>query len=310
MTLVLAAVGLALLLVPAVLARAARRAAPADLARAGLAAAVVGLAAVELALMLGAAPTLLRAAGVPSLAATCNRLFGRLALGGPFAGWLALAGALALPIAAAVHALRARRELDDLRMQPGAGGHGEQLDHEVVVLDHDRFLALGVGGPRPQVVLSSALVEALEPEELAAVIRHEVAHLRHHHERYLLAASTIERCLGPLGLLVGSGLRHCVERWADEEAAGPSPDERARVRDALLHVALGMAPTVAAGFGGSETVAERVRALEAPAPGRSALRRALAFAPLAGGGVAAVWVVGAWAAEARMMLTTAGYCLS
>src|SRR3546814_4715930 len=62
-----------------------------------------------------------------------------------------------------------------------------------------------------------------------------MAHLRHHHDRYVTLAAILDRALGWLpGVQASIGaVRLGVERWADEEAA-TRPGARDVLRRALL----------------------------------------------------------------------------
>jgi beta-lactamase regulating signal transducer with metallopeptidase domain len=135
------------------------------------------------------------------------------------------------------------------------------------VLPSRRLFAYGIAGQPSQVVVSDGLVDTLAEEELAAVLRHEATHLRHHHERQLLVASVVEHTLGAVPLIRRSVavLRCALERWADEEAATSDAD-RASVRSALLRVTEAMVAGEVVAFVTAATVAERIEALEAARP--------------------------------------------
>lgn len=74
---------------------------------------------------------------------------------------------------------REHRELVDL-----VGDTGE-LSGDVRVLDHPTATAYCVPGLAHRVVLTSGTVAALDPDELQAVLAHEVAHLRQRHDLVL-----------------------------------------------------------------------------------------------------------------------------
>jgi beta-lactamase regulating signal transducer with metallopeptidase domain len=162
------------------------------------------------------------------------------------------------------------------------GWHGTLGGHQLVVLPSEELVAFSTAGRPGQVVMSRGLITALSDDELAAVLRHEVAHVQHRHQRYLLLARVVERSLGLLPMVRRgvTALRCAVERWADEAAAGPRSSGRASVHAALLRVAeLTAMPEVAA-FTTPETVAERLEALRtAPARGLAVGQRLLVYLP-------------------------------
>jgi len=132
------------------------------------------------------------------------------------------------------------------------------------------------------VVVSRRLVDILAEDELAAVLRHELAHIQHRHDRYLLLARVIEQSLGLLPFVRQSthALRCALERWADEEAAGGARRGRESVRTAIIRVIEAIATADVAAFVSLGTVAERLQALQAaPASGWSPLRRIVVYLP-------------------------------
>lgn len=155
-------------------------------------------------------------------------------------------------------------------------------------------------GPIPQIVVSDGLLDALAPDEVTAVLRHEAAHLEHGHQRALILASALDRSFSVFPFVRRSTtvLRVALERWADETAAGGSPATRRQLRQALLAVTPVMANVAVPAFSAAETVAERLDALGAEPVHPSALRRMLAYAPAAALSVTVVVAVGASAGEA------------
>ncbi len=93
-------------------------------------------------------------------------------------------------------------------------------------------------------VVSRALVDQLNADELSAVVGHELAHLEHRHHRLLQLAAAVECAFGFLpGARSGvDGLRCAIERWADEDAAGSDSCDRGSARRALVGVAAGGLP--------------------------------------------------------------------
>jgi hypothetical protein len=95
---------------------------------------------------------------------------------------------------------------------------------------------MAVPGGSPPVLLSSFLTAELEHQELTAVVRHEMAHLQHHHVRFLLLGAAVSeglRFLPWVGRSMAS-LRLALELWADESASVRSLEGRSEVRSALM----------------------------------------------------------------------------
>lgn len=282
MTLLLLGLGLGLLAIPALVRPLGRRLPPSEWAKACAGLLVIGWVVVEASLLLEAAPTLLRTAGLERLAELCEHALGPVAPGGRVLGLVAGGAATALALLAGRSLLAARHRQRMARVEPGIGWHGQMDGHELVVLPSGEPVAFSTAGRPRQVVLSRGLITALSDSELAAVLRHEVAHVHHRHQRYLLLAGAVERSLGLLPLVrsATAALRCALERWADEEAAGGNATSRASVHAALLRLAeLAATPGVAA-FTAPGTVAERLAALQAdPIGGRAVGRRALVYGP-------------------------------
>jgi len=76
---------------------------------------------------------------------------------------------------------------------------------------------MAVQGKKPFVVLTTGLVELLEPEEVQCVIAHELGHLKCEHGLWLTAANLIVSGLtrgnGPLGALLAPSLEGQLLRW-------------------------------------------------------------------------------------------------
>jgi hypothetical protein len=265
MTLVLLLSGLGLLALPACARPLSRRLPPPEWAKvcAGLLAA--GAIVVEFSLVIQAAPTVLRMVGLDGIADLCEHALGAVMPGGAPVGIVAAAGASAIAVLTGRAVANARRIQRMARVELGIGWHGTFCGHHLVVLPSPKLVAFSTGGRPGQVVMSHGLISALPEDQLAAVLRHELAHIHRRHQRHLLIAGAVERSLGRLPLVRQgvAALRCAVERWADEEAASPGPTGRASVHAALLRVAeLTSMPDVAA-FTTPGTVAERLEALQA-----------------------------------------------
>ncbi|MYS73301.1 M48 family metalloprotease, partial [Streptomyces sp. SID5926] len=125
----------------------------------------------------------------------------------------------------------------------------------VAVLPDDVPYAYALpGGHRDRVVVSTALLDCLEPGERRALFAHERAHLAGRHHRFLLAvrlAALANPFLRPLRTAVS----YTAERWADEAAARTVGDRR------TVATAIGKAALVSRG-----TPVATLAGLAAPGP--------------------------------------------
>lgn len=302
--------GLCLLVLPAAVRRPGRRLHPTEWARLSAGLLAGGGAVFELALALIGVPTVARAAGFPELAHVCERMLGVMAPGTGPVGWAAAAAAVTLPLLALRGAVGAWRTQRRFRIEPELGQHEPYGRHELVVLPTDALLALSVSGRPGQIVVSQGLVDVLSPPELAAVIRHEAAHLAHDHHRLLILTAAVEASLGRLPLVRRSvlALRTGLERWADEDAAGGHETGRSTVRSALVGVALAAVNPAVAAFAGVDDVVERLDALQAPTPRPSVLRRVAIYTPVIVLAAVVLVAVGIWIGHTHAMLTVGAPC--
>lgn len=184
---------------------------------------------------------------------------------------------------------RHRRHLDLLGQRDKAVGEGVLvLEHEVPVA----YCVPGVG--RSRVVLSAGALGRLEPDELAAVLAHERAHLRARHDLVLEAFSVLHRAF-PRWVSSAAALdevRLLAEVLADRAAArraGHVPLARA-----LVALAAGGVPEGTVGAADDVTgLTTRIRLLREvrPRPVQAALLLALAGSLLA---LPTAFVVGPW----------------
>lgn len=141
----------------------------------------------------------------------------------------------------------------------------------VLTVEDEWPAAFAVPGRGAMVVLTTGLREALPDDELAAVIRHERAHLRCRHHLYIHAVE-VAACLNPLLAGWRPVVRYAAERQADESAAHPDRAVAARAvaRAAMLTARRSSSrhDTVGRIDGGCQDVVRRVEALRAAAPGR------------------------------------------
>ncbi len=239
MILVLLGIGAILLTLPGLVLTAPRGLETAQWTKAIAACLLIGATALELALFLLAAPTVLRTVDHTAFATTCKTVIDRLAPGGTAIGWIAASLAILVATSALCAAVRARRRTRAARVEPCLGVHVDYGPFDLVTLPTEQLVAVGVPGSRPQVVLSEGLVRTLTPHEVDAVIQHEAAHHSLGHHRYLMIASVVERTLGRLPVVRRSTttLRNSIEHWADDAAAGAAGSASSELRDAIVGVA-------------------------------------------------------------------------
>jgi Zn-dependent protease with chaperone function len=267
MIVVLLLSGIGLLATPALSRSAGRRLCPSEWARVATIAFIGGAVLIDVALAGLAIPAVLALVGWSGLVRVCSEVMWHLA---PTAlthvGWAtaALAGFIAW------RAFRSWRQLRSVRDVAHSPVPSQWLRaapaYELVVLPSPELVAFSVAGICPRVVVSQGIASALSPEELGVVVRHEEAHLAHHHDRYLTATALVEGALGFLPLVRTSAkqVRLALERWADEAAADGEPAMREATRSALLRIAEAETAGPLAAFGAADTVLERVDALERP----------------------------------------------
>lgn len=300
--------GLLVIALPAAARPLGRRVGAAEWTQLCLVALLGGAALVEAGALLLAAPTVLRAAGIPALASACDALVGPLLPLGAAGGWSAFVVAVGLPILAVRGWDRARAQVDGLVIEPWLGRHQPRDGYELVVLPTPEPLAYSVADP-PQVVISEGLAAALTGEQLTVVIGHEVAHLRGRHPRLLVAAAAARHALvwWPPATRTHAAFRSALERWADDHAAGDDPQRRRALREALVTVAISAADGPVAAFSLADALAERVEAMDRP-PRLPLPLHTLLYVPGAAASIVAVLAIGAWADQARLVVAMAGRC--
>jgi len=203
--------------------------------------------------------------------AIASRIFtGEIAaLGWPL--WLCLVGVFALTlligarliIAVLRVAIGTRRRRAHHRMMVDLLGECHDDLDGARVIRVPETLAYCLPGMRSRVVLSEGTLTALTGPELAAILRHERAHLRARHDLVLEAFIAVHTAF-PRFVRSGSALaavRLLVELLADDaavRAVGPTPLARA-----LVACSVARTPAGALGAGGPTTVI-RVRRLSGP----------------------------------------------
>lgn len=310
MSVLVVVAGLGLAILPGLLHRRIGRLPPVEACGLVSASVRAGLALIQVGLLATAAPTAFRILGIDSAADACAGLVGGEAPGGIVTAWVAAAAFGWMVFARRSARLHVRRIAVRMRIEPWAGTHRvrEGIDH--VTLQLAEPIAYAVPGPQPQVVVSEGLERRCTREELDVVLRHEASHLTHGHHRALGHARSLEAVLGafPPAQATVRALRLAVERTADEDAI-VSPDDRERIRSALLKVAMPSVPHPVMAFTGVDTVLQRLDALAAPRP-VVAIDRAetlgLVLAAFAIVGIGAIsWVL----ASHHLLLGFASFCL-
>ncbi|MEV8524091.1 M56 family metallopeptidase [Streptomyces sp. NPDC052000] len=203
-------------------------------------------------------------------------------------GLLAIAVLAAATIAAVRMLCRRLRTLAaaaaEAACMPGPG--------QVVVVGDAAAEAYAVPGLPGRIVVSTAMLNALDPAEHEVLLAHERAHLTHHHYLFV-ACAQLAATANPLLRPLAATVAYTVERWADESAAAAVGDRR-KVAHAVGKAALAARrtrarsriPAAALGILGRFTatgpgpIPRRVAALLAPPLHNRALPLALAIGVL------------------------------
>jgi bla regulator protein blaR1 len=198
---------------------------------------------------------------------------------------LTLAGAVIArtAVTASTHVRAARRQAVRHAQTARLVGRPDP-DLGAVLVDHAQPAAYCVAGPHPTVILTTAALQALNPEQLDAVLAHERAHLASHHHR-LLASARIGRQILPFLPLMRDAdtqITRLVEMHADDAATAGRKTAPLATALAVLAAAAGPAPGLAAA---TTDAVQRIHRLLRPAEPLSRLRRQLLGA---GAGVLAV----------------------
>lgn len=214
-----------------------------------------GFVLVEISLIHAALPLVFTILGMESLAEACRSLGGHL-FGDPVP-FSAFAGLMAMMVGIRGFGGVARtvRAHSALRSNAAKFPRRPVGDYQAIFLPLQHRWAVAIPGGTPQVVLSSSLLGTLENRELDAVVHHEVAHLEHHHVRFLLLGKAVTSGLWFLPWMerAETSLRLALERWADELASARSREQRASVQSAIRKLA-SLAPSALA--------SHRLRALD------------------------------------------------
>jgi Zn-dependent protease with chaperone function len=148
------------------------------------------------------------------------------------------------------------------------------------LVDHAQPAAYCVAGPHPTVILTTAALQALDPDQLDAVLAHERAHLASHHHRLLAIARIGRQVLPflPLMQVADTQITRLVEMHADDTATAGRRTGPLATALAVLAAAAGPAPAPgpAPGLAAAATDAvQRIQRLLRPAEPLSRVRRQL-----------------------------------
>ena len=136
----------------------------------------------------------------------------------------------------------------------------------VLVVTHPALRAYCLPGRGATIVVTSATLAALHPDELAAVLAHERAHVRARHHLVVAAAAGLARAFPKVPLLrdAAVAIPALVEMAADDSASRCT--DRNRVATALLALAGTAAPAAALAAGGPGAFRRVQRLLRPSAP--------------------------------------------
>jgi len=232
--LALGALGLLLLMMPALVVRWSRRLRPADWTRVAVIALGAGVATVLGTLSLAATPAVAWLADAPTVADQCRGVLAPLATDPTMLSWAAAGLVVVMLVRLGSGVRRALMRARRARVEPWLGEHHDEGDYELVMLPTPEVVAFGVPGRPPQVVVSTGLVDSLGSEQTAAVIAHEVAHHRLRHARIVAMLAGIERAFAwfaPARRSIEEA-RTAIEASADCAAGGDTTSRRS------LHAAL------------------------------------------------------------------------
>jgi Zn-dependent protease with chaperone function len=201
---------------------------------------------------------------------------------------LTMAGAVAARTAltATTHLRAAGRQALRHAQTARLVGHAEQALGAVLV-EHSQPAAYCVAGRQPTVILTTAAVQALDADQLDAVLAHERAHLVGRHHR-LLALARIGREVFPFLPLMRDAeqqVARLVELHADDAATRARDPRLLATALVVLATAAGPAPALAAGATDS---VQRIHRLLGPSEPLGRARRQLLRAAAAALAVAPV----------------------
>jgi Zn-dependent protease with chaperone function len=210
---------------------------------------------------------------------------------------LALAGAVAArtAVVAATHLRAVRRHARQHAQAVRLVGRPEPALGAMLV-EHPQPAAYCVAGPDPTVIVTTAALQALDRDQLAAVLAHERAHLAWHHHRLVALARIARQLLPFLPLMREAAVQvaRLVEMHADDTATAAHDTRTLATALVLLAEKGGLAPgpavtgLTAAGLGATGLTAagadamQRIQRMLRPAEPLGRLRRQLLRAGAAG----------------------------
>jgi bla regulator protein blaR1 len=188
---------------------------------------------------------------------------------------LTLAGAVIArtAVSATTHLRAARRQAVRHAQTARLVGRPDP-DLGATLVDHAQPAAYCVAGPHPTVILTTAVLQALNSDQVDAVLAHERAHLASHHHR-LLASVRIGRQILPFLPLMRDAdtqITRLVEMHADDAATAGRNTGPLATALAVLAAAAGPAPGLAAA---TTDAVQRIQRLLRPSEPLSRLRRQL-----------------------------------
>ena len=183
-------------------------------------------------------------------------------LGAVAAGLGVAAGLLGALASCVVDVVAARRRH---RMLLALVAHQDPSAPGALVLDHPVAAAYCLPGIRSQVVVSAGALRLLDRSQLAAVLSHEQAHAREHHDLVVLPFIALRRALPRVGLVgdAVTAVSLLVEMCADDRALREHA-ARPLVAALLRFGAEGPLAPPRGALGAGEEVASRVLRLTDP----------------------------------------------
>ena len=178
----------------------------------------------------------------------------------PVPGPIALVAALLLIGAAIRLVADLHRRLGTVRQLRAVG----TAHAGVVIADLDAPMAVAIPGRPGHLLITTAILRLLDPDEQRVMFAHERAHLRHRHHALVVAAAAAA-AVNPLLIPCRDAVNYLVERWADEEAAAQVGDRDLTARAVARAALATVRPEPLLGIDGGVAV-RRVRALADPAP--------------------------------------------
>jgi len=161
------------------------------------------------------------------------------------------------------HDLRgARRQQAEHAAFLAAAGHADPVAG-ALVLDHDAPAAYSVPRGRYRIVVSSATVTLLTPGQLEAVVAHERAHLRGHHQLLLTVSRALAHAFPAVPLLARAAEEVAVLAEMAADAAAARSHDAQDLAAALVILARARVPTAALTAGGPAALARINRLLAA-----------------------------------------------